>query len=58
MQKFDKIKYVEKYNKENYRKVSVYLSNDEFEQFDNYCKQKKTSKNNILVDFIKKLLKK
>ena len=44
---FNQQEYIKEYNKNNYKKISIYLKNDEFEELNKLLKENNLSKNEL-----------
>lgn len=44
---FNQQEYIKEYNKNNYKKISIYLKNDEFEELNKLLKENSLSKNEL-----------
>lgn len=47
------IKANHKYNKKNYKRVSLYVKNEEMDIIENFCKNNNYSKNNLFIEGVK-----
>lgn len=54
--KFNQLEYIENYNKENYKSLSMRLKHDDINMINNYCKKVKLSKASAVVSAFKYLI--
>lgn len=47
------IKANHKYNKKNYKRVSLYVKNEEMDIIEDFCKNNNYSKNNVFIEGVK-----
>ena len=52
------IKANHKYNKKAYKRVSLYIKNDEMAVVEDFCKNKNYSKNNLFVESVREKIEK
>lgn len=52
------IKANHKYNKKNYKRVSLYVKNEEMNIIENFCKNNNYSKNNLFIEGVKEKIEK
>lgn len=47
---FDQNKYINAYNKEKYKKITIMCKPSEYKQIEDYCQNMDISKNRLLID--------
>lgn len=57
MEKFDQIKYIQKYNKQNYKRIALEVKPELKEQFQKTVAQNNDTMNNVLTKFMEQYIK-